>query len=49
MKKNSKPTFYEFIKMIYGMTIDEFEELNDYQKKAAEIDYENRYGTIRWF
>ena len=44
-----KPTFYEFVKNIYGLDYAQYQELNDYQKKAAEIDYENRYGTIRWF
>jgi len=45
----NKPTFYEFIKNIYGLSIYEYEGLKDMQKKAVEIDYINRYGSIRYF
>lgn len=48
--ENSKRTFEEFLKIIHAMTMADYEALNDYQKKAAEIDYINRYGApIKWF
>lgn len=51
MSKKNKPTFYEFLRKIYGIEPrDYYEKLNDNQKKAAELDYEYRYGLpIRWF
>lgn len=49
MKKNNKPTIYEFAKIIYGVEPWDYEELNDYQRKAIELDYTNRYGAIKWF
>lgn len=49
MKKN-KRTFQEFLKIIHGMTMADYDALNDLQKKALEIDYINRYGTpIKWY
>ena len=45
-----KRTFEEFLKIVYNMTFSDYEELNNHQKKAAEIDYINRYGApIKWF
>lgn len=49
MKKN-KRTFEEFLQIIYAMNFEQFEQLNEKQKKAAEVDYINRYGSpIKWF
>ena len=45
----NKPAFYEFVKKIYGLNYDDYEQLNDLQKKAVELDYKTRYGTIKWF
>lgn len=45
-----KRTFEEFLNTIYGMTLVDYYLLNDMQKKAAELDYINRYGApIKWF
>ncbi len=40
-----KRTFSEFLKIVYGYTMADYEALNEQQKKAVEIDYINRYGT----
>ena len=47
--KNNKPTIYEFADNFYGIKPWDYESLNDYQKKAIELDYTSRYGSIRWF
>lgn len=39
-----KPTFEEFIRMIYGLSMDEYWSLNEFQRKAIDIDYHDRYG-----
>lgn len=44
-----KPTFFEFLRKIYNLSYEEYELLNDFQKKALELDYRSRYGTIRWW
>lgn len=47
--KNVKPTFYEFLEKTYNLSLDDYEALNNLQKKAVEIDYRDRYGSIKWF
>ena len=38
-----KMDFYEFVEKIYGLSFYEFHfKINDYQRKAIEIDYKNR-------
>ena len=49
MKKTNKPTFPEFLRRIYGLTLEQYDRLNDHQKTAAELDYKSRYGAIKWF
>lgn len=45
-----KRTFKEFLKIIYAMSYSDYEQLNELQKKAVEVDYINRYGSpIKWF
>ena len=44
-KKKQGVTFPEFLKKIYNLSMDEFyTELNEYQRTAIELDYEERYG-----
>lgn len=50
MKMKNKPSFEKFLKDIYGMTIFEYQnKLSTAQQKAVEIDYKDRYGSIKWF
>ena len=45
-----KRTFEEFLKIVYGLSLAAYNELNAQQKKAVEIDYINRYGApIKWY
>ena len=48
--KKKKPTFWEFIKNIYGISyIDYRFNLSKDEKRALEIDYLTRYGApIDW-
>ena len=46
----NKPSFEKFLNDIYGMTIFEYQnKLSAAQQKAVEIDYKDRYGSIKWF
>ena len=50
MANKGKRTFTEFLWKVYGITYSDYENLNDLQKKAAELDYISRYGApIKWF
>lgn len=50
MDMKNKPSFEKFLKDIYGMTIFEYQnKLSAAQQKAVEIDYKDRYGSIKWF
>lgn len=45
----SKPSFVDFLDML-GVSWGEYMAMDDGQKKAAEIDYINRYGApIKWW
>lgn len=45
-----KPTFAEFLKNIYSMSLADYFALNEQQGKAVEIDYKDRYGApIKWY
>lgn len=47
--KKKKPTFWEFLKNIHGITVAQFYDLSKNEQLAAEIDYKIRYGSpIRW-
>ena len=37
--KKTKRTFEEFLQIIHGMTLSDYLELNECQKKALEIEY----------
>ena len=39
----AKRTFEEFLKIIHNMTLADYLELNEYQKKALEIEYKDNY------
>lgn len=48
-KKKNKPTFWRFMLMIHGIDEKDYEDFTEAMKKAAEVDYINRYGApIRW-
>lgn len=40
-----KITFFEFLKEIYDMEIEDYNELNWAQKKAVEVVYLDHYGS----
>ncbi len=37
----NKPTFKQFLEMIYGLTLDDYNRMNYMQKQAVEIDYKD--------
>lgn len=39
----TKRTFEEFLRIIHGMGLAEYLDLNEYQKKALEIEYKDKY------
>jgi hypothetical protein len=42
-------TFKDFLKLIYGMDMIDYQNANLFQRKALEVDYIDRYGTpIIW-
>lgn len=46
----NKPTFEEFLKNIYRMSLHDYSELDYHQQKAIEIDYKDSYGkSINWW
>lgn len=48
-EKETKPTFWEFMMFIHGIDSEDYEDFTEAMKKAAEVDYINRYGApIRW-
>jgi hypothetical protein len=49
MKKN-KRTFEDFLKIIYGMSMVDYDRLPRLTQKAIEVDYIDRYGKpIVWW
>lgn len=45
-----KPTFEEFLKNIYGMSLYDYHKKTYDEQILLEADYKNRYGKlIRWW
>lgn len=36
--------FEEFLKAVYGMSISEFQQKNEFQQKALLAEFKDRYG-----
>lgn len=41
-RKVKKMNYTEFIELIYGMSVDQYYDLNEFQKEAIRIDYKER-------
>lgn len=42
-KRAKKRTFEEFLLIVHNMSLEEWLELNEYQKKALDIEYRENY------